>query len=622
MKPILNPHLALLSSALASLAVLASATVTPAALIRGPYLQQASSSRVLVRWRTDVAENSRVEWGTTVGVPDFMVDDATVATEHEVAVTGLDASTIYYYRVGSTASALAGGDAAHFFKTSPPIGTAVPTRIWAIGDSGYPDPAIISPGWERNGDAVRDAYTAFNGGAATADIWLLLGDNAYTTATDAQYQTALFEQYPDFIRTVAPWACLGNHEGFSANGLTQSGPYYDVFSLPTGGEAGGVASGTESYYSFDYGNIHLVVLDAEDTVLNASARKAMLSWLEADLAATRADWLIAFWHHPPYTKAFLHDSDSEATEVAIREYAVPILEDYGVDLVLGGHSHNYERSVLLDGHYGLSTTFGPEHVVDGGTGDPLIDNAYEKVNRGQVPHDGAVYVVAGSASEKRPNTSVPDYPHPVMAVAMSELGSLIVDIDGQTAVATFLDETGTTLDTFTVEKGTSCPETPTVGCTNVLDAKLLLRHGKFDSKDKLVWRARDAIIDPGDFGAPTGPTNDQIDVCMYDANGYLLGGGLTPGDAKWKAQGPGRFRYKASDLLPFGVKQAKFRATGIATGLILAKGKGTQLRLPELPLAAPVVAQAKNDATGGCWETTFTAADIVKNEAERFLAQK
>ncbi|MDG2306593.1 MAG: metallophosphoesterase family protein [Candidatus Binatia bacterium] len=616
-----SSRLPILRSALAGLVLLVAVTAADAALTRGPYLQQATSSGIILRWRTDVAENSRVGYGTTIGAPDFTQDNATVTTEHQVTLTGLDASTTYYYEIGSTTTLLAGGDATHYFKTPPPTGTAVPTRIWAIGDSGYPEPAIIAPGWERDGDAVRDAYTAFNGGSATADIWLLLGDNAYTLATDVDYQTSLFEQYPEFLKTVAPWTCLGNHEGFSSNGLTQTGPYFDNFTLPTGGEAGGIASGTEAYYAFDYGSIHFVVLDAEDSILNRSRTNAMKAWLEADLASTNADWLIAFWHQPPYTKALFHDSDVELNEVNIREEALPILDDYGVDLVLTGHSHNYERSYQIDGHYGLSTTFGPEHVVDGGTGDPLVDHAYEKTNRGQVPHQGAVYVVAGSASEKRPNDAVVDYPHPVMAVAMSELGSLIVDVDGQTAVTTFLDSTGTVLDTFTINKGTSCPETPTAGCTNVIEAKLLMRQGTTDAKDKLVWRARDANIDPGDFGDPTSPSDAQIDVCMYDANGYLLGGGLTPGDANWKALGHVGFRYKDKASLPFGVGRAKFKVTGIPTGLILATGKGRQLRLPTLPLTPPVVAQAKNDVTGSCWETTFTAGDIVKNDSVRFLAK-
>ena len=613
-----RPLLVTLLSAIT--AVGTAAVASAATLVRGPYLQRATPSSILVRWRTDSPENSRVEWGTTVGVPDSMVDDASVTTEHEVEITGLSAATTYYYRIGSSTTPLAGGDAEHFFKTPPPKGEATQIRIWAIGDSGYPEPGVIAAGWERNGDAVRDAYIAANGGNATADVWVLLGDNAYTSATDAEYQTALFEQYPGFLRTTPPWACLGNHEGFSSNGITQSGPYYDVFSLPTRGEAGGVPSGTESYYSFDYGNVHFVVLDAEDSILNPSARLVMLRWLEADLVASSADWLIAFWHQPPYSRGLFHDSDIEANEILIREYALPILEEYGLDLGFFGHSHNYERSVFLDGHYGLAETFGPEHVVDGGSGNPLVDNAYEKPNRGKVPHDGAVYVVAGSSSEKRPLPSS-GWPHPVMFEAFSELGSLIVDIDGQTAVTTFLDETGTVLDTFTLMKGTACPEIALTGCNDIARGKLLLRQGKIDARDKMVWRAIDASIDPADFPAPTGPTNSEVDICVYDANGYLLGGGLTPGDGNWKSLGNKGFSYKDSASLPFGVNRAKFKVTGIPTGLILAKGKGAQLRLPEGPLALPVVAQAKNDATGGCWEMTFEAGDVVKNDAVRFLAE-
>ncbi len=80
-----------------------------------------------------------------------------------------------------------------------------------------------------------------------------------------------------------------------------TGPYYDMFTLPAAGEAGGIASGTEAYYSFDYANIHFICLDSYD--VDRSVDGAMLTWLEYDLVATTADWIIAFWHHPPYTKA-------------------------------------------------------------------------------------------------------------------------------------------------------------------------------------------------------------------------------------------------------------------------------------------------------------------------------
>ena len=81
----------------------------------------------------------------------------------------------------------------------------------------------------------------------------------------------------------------------------------------------------------------------------------MLTWRENDLAETTQKWIIAYWHHPPYTKGS-HNSDSESRLVDMRENALPILESSGVDLVLSGHSHSYERSYQLHGHYGTSGT--------------------------------------------------------------------------------------------------------------------------------------------------------------------------------------------------------------------------------------------------------------------------
>ena len=67
--------------------------------------------------------------------------------------------------------------------------------------------------------------------------------------------------------------------------ITQSGVYYDIFTLPTRGQAGGLASGTEAYYSFNYANIHFICLDSHDS--DRSTDGAMMQWLKADLAATR-----------------------------------------------------------------------------------------------------------------------------------------------------------------------------------------------------------------------------------------------------------------------------------------------------------------------------------------------
>jgi len=214
---------------------------------------------------------------------------------------------------------------------------------------------------------VRDAYLNFTGSRHT-DLWLMLGDNAYSDGTDSEYQTAVFDAtngYPTVLRKSVLWPTFGNHDGHSADSSSQSGPYYDIFTLPKSGEAGGVASGTEAYYSFNYANIHFVCLDSEES--DRSPSGAMLTWLKADLAANTQQWLVAFWHAPPYSKGS-HDSDSESELKEMRQYANPILESYGVDLVLSGHSHTYERSYLLDGHYGDSSTLTSSMIKDSGDG--------------------------------------------------------------------------------------------------------------------------------------------------------------------------------------------------------------------------------------------------------------
>jgi hypothetical protein len=601
----------LLATGMAALALFS--TTVDAALIRGPYLQLGTPTSIVVRWRTDVAEDSRVRWGTIQGSLTDTKDDATSTTEHSVTIDGLTPQTTYFYEVGSTSTALAGDDLDHFFKTSPAKGDAAPTRIWAIGDSGYPEPGMAG-GFIQNGDAVRDAYTAFNGGVASADVFLLLGDNAYTFATDAEYQTDLFEQYPAFLRTTPAWACIGNHEGFVANSITQAGDYYSVFTLPASGEAGGVPSGTESYYSFDHGNIHFVVLDSEDSIEDPAATETMQDWLEADLASTDADWLIAFWHRPPYSKGFFHDSDVEVNEILMRENMNPILEDYGVDIVLSGHSHHYERSLFIDGHYGLSTEFGPQHIVDGGSGDPMIDNAYEKSGKGMVPHAGAVYVVAGSASEVRTGLGV----HPVMQVSLESLGSFVLDIDGETATGTFLDETGTVQDTFEINKGVACPPTPSIGCTAAAKSKIVVKDNtKKDKGDKLIWKAKGMNVDPADLGNPL--VDADLDICLYDASGKLFAASLGSGSPPWKSLKSGAL-YKDKGAEEAGIKVAKAKTSTAGKGLILAKAKGVHLFTPTIPVSLPVTAQAKNDETGACWESVFTSGDVRKNQDGKFVA--
>jgi len=410
------------------------------ALTRGPYLQLGTPTSIVLRWRTDSASDSEVRYGSAPGSLTSILDDSTSTTEHQLQVSGLAPDTLYYYSVGTTTATLAGGDTNHFFITSPRAGTPVPTRIWVLGDSGTQT---------TNQYAVRDAYLQ-SAGSRHTDLWLMLGDNAYDSGTDADYQGAVFDAYPTVLRNSVLWPTLGNHDTAQATNFVDTYPYFQIFTLPKNAEAGGVASGTEHYYSFDFGNIHFICLDS--MTADRSPGGAMANWLRADLSSTVRDWTIAFWHHPPYSKGS-HDSDVEVNLVEMRENFLPILENGGVDLVLSGHSHSYERSFLIDSQYGLSTTLSSTNIVDGGSGrDP---SPYQKPS-GAVAHQGAVYTVAGSSGQ----ISGGALNHPVMYISLNVLGSVIVDVLTNRMNVSFLDSTAVVRDYFSILKPTAVSPRP------------------------------------------------------------------------------------------------------------------------------------------------------------------
>ncbi|HTL52282.1 MAG TPA: metallophosphoesterase, partial [Planctomycetota bacterium] len=159
------------------------------------------------------------------------------------------------------------------------------------------------------------------------------------------------------------------------------------------------------------------------------------------------NWIVAFWHHPPYSKGS-HDSDKEGKLIEMREQALPLLEAGGVDLVLSGHSHAYERSILLDGHYGKSATLIDGMKKDKGDGRVDGDGAYKKAHATPTAHEGAVYVVAGSSGKHDGGA----LNHKAMFLALDELGSMVIDINGNCLDATFL-EPGKVGDTFRIIKG-------------------------------------------------------------------------------------------------------------------------------------------------------------------------
>ena len=171
----------------------------------------------------------------------------------------------------------------------------------------------------------------------------------------------------------------------------------------------------------------------------------MALWLKADLEMVDADWLIAFWHHPPYTKG-THDSDLETELIEMRELIMPILESGGVDLVLCGHSHIYERSMLIDGAYVTPTT-SQGVILDDGDGNPTGDGAYRK-SAALNPHEGTIAVVAGHGEGAGFAFGV----NPVMRSVLTEVGSVILDIDGDVLTGKMINSEAAVRDEFQLVK--------------------------------------------------------------------------------------------------------------------------------------------------------------------------
>jgi acid phosphatase type 7 len=260
----------------------------------------------------------------------------------------------------------------------------------------------------------------------------------------------------------------GNHD-YGATGTAQSDhimPYYSNFSIPSNGEVGGVPSGHKEYYSYNYANIHFVSLDSYGTETANNYRlydvvSPQITWLKADLAANTQKWTILYWHHPPYTMGS-HNSDSENELKFIRQNVVPILEQYKVDLVLCGHSHNYERSRLMKGHTGLEATFNAAtHNPTTSTGkyDGSIDSC-PYIKSSDLPNKGIIYVVAGSAGWA--GGTQPTYPHDAMYFShTANGGSLYLEIEANRLDAKWIADDGVIRDKFTMMKDVNKKQTIT-----------------------------------------------------------------------------------------------------------------------------------------------------------------
>ena len=438
-------------------------------LVRAPYLQLVTSDSVTIVWRTDASDplddptDSQVQFGI---VQNNLVQSITGSSvkpqsnqnvrDHFVTLTGLDPNTLYYYDVGTISGGIQGGGTAeHYAVTAPVSGSKTAFRAWVVGDTGV-----------GNGNqlAVRDAMlNETNANGLKQDLFLHLGDIAYNDGTDSEFTAKHFSVYQDILRNTPFYSAYGNHEADSSNAALQTGPYYEAFVLPGNGQAGGVASNTEAYYSFDYANVHFVVIDSSES--STEPGSPQISWLTNDLATTNQDWIIAMAHHSPYTKG-THDSDngndSDGLQVKMRENVLQVLEAGGVDLVMSGHSHAYERSFLIDGVYGFGsapnfvtpnfvTLQNNGHIIDSGNGNPSGEGEYTKNS----DKEGTVYLVSGTGGQA--NGCFFGCNHPVMSIGEPDLSSILLDVDGYTITVRNVRSSGIISDTFVMAKPERAP---------------------------------------------------------------------------------------------------------------------------------------------------------------------
>lgn len=194
----------------------------------------------------------------------------------------------------------------------------------------------------------------------SVSLVLANGDLAYDLATYSSVEANYYGVYKSMMVQIPFFGSMGNHEYLTGSGSpTLAGRV---------APASGVSAADQGrYYSFDWANVHFVVLDSNQPLVDAiSGAGQMLSWLDSDLQATRKFWRVVLFHHPGYATG-VHQAEPPAGQV--RAYIVPILEKHGVQLVLNGHEHTYQRTYeLLGGQVVAPNSGGIVYITSGGGG--------------------------------------------------------------------------------------------------------------------------------------------------------------------------------------------------------------------------------------------------------------
>ena len=356
-----------------TVAVVSGQDIKPLLDSEGRYIRQIvaqdnSTSRTIM-WQSDSSEADAVieyrlagsENTQTIGATDkAFTDDGSTTYIHEATVTGLTPNTKYEYRVGY------GTDCRSDWY---PLETAGASEYDVLI---YPDSQSGDySGWEQivKDSAQRNPKTA---------LYISMGDLVDNGEQAYQWRTWLNSIKPLSARIpLAP--TLGNHEMYTLDWkMREPYAYLNYFAVPPNGNE----TFNRRYYSYDYGDVHYVVLD---TMLYESNHEdnhdthhpdlydVQVQWLRQDLAANRKKWTVVLMHRDPFQYAFDHPGESR--DAGFNEEGVlfmPIFDEFNVDLVLSAHLHSYRNR----GHVRnfVRDASGPLYILTGIAGDARRPN--------------------------------------------------------------------------------------------------------------------------------------------------------------------------------------------------------------------------------------------------------
>ena len=214
------------------------------------------------------------------------------------------------------------------------------TRFMVVGDTGtggkeqYELAAVMLRYWE----------------AFPFETALMLGDNLYGSETAGDYKKKFEDAYKPLLdNKVKFYATLGNHDESNER-------FYENFNM-----------NKEEYYNFKKGPVSFYSLNSN------YMDKKQLDWFEEKLKADTSDWKVVYFHHPPYSSGGKHGSSS-----SLRDVVEPLFLKYGVNVVLAGHEHFYERIKPQKGiYYFISGAGGKLREGDVKAGSPLTAKAFD-----------------------------------------------------------------------------------------------------------------------------------------------------------------------------------------------------------------------------------------------------